>query len=46
LARRKIGNRRKSSVLTSTPASVEMERLTIDWIRQILGFNPAPLDFF
>jgi glutamate/tyrosine decarboxylase-like PLP-dependent enzyme len=24
----------------SAPAPVELERLTIDWIRQILGFNP------
>jgi aromatic-L-amino-acid decarboxylase len=24
----------------SAPAPVEIERLTIDWIRQILGFNP------
>ena len=25
----------------SAPAAVELERLTIDWIRQILGFDPA-----
>ncbi|HEX4668019.1 MAG TPA: aminotransferase class I/II-fold pyridoxal phosphate-dependent enzyme [Chthoniobacterales bacterium] len=25
----------------SAPAPVELERLTIDWIRQILGFNPG-----
>src|SRR5256714_1321230 len=24
----------------SAPAAVEIERLTIDWIKQILGFNP------
>ncbi len=24
----------------SAPAPVELERLTIDWVRQILGFNP------
>src|SRR6266480_355288 len=28
------------TVWRSAPAPVEMERLTIDWIRQILGFNP------
>jgi aromatic-L-amino-acid/L-tryptophan decarboxylase len=27
------------TVWRSAPAAVEMERLTIDWIRQILGFN-------
>src|SRR5438046_1759273 len=27
------------TVWRSAPAPVEMERLTIDWIRQILGFN-------
>src|SRR6266700_2705924 len=26
----------------SAPAPVELECLTIDWIRQILGFNPEP----
>src|SRR5947207_1130403 len=28
------------TVWRSAPAPVEVERLTIDWIRQILGFNP------
>src|SRR5581483_12011819 len=28
------------TVWRSAPAPVELERLTIDWIRQILGFNP------
>src|SRR6185369_7475927 len=28
------------TILRSAPAPVELERLTIDWIRQILGFNP------
>src|SRR5881398_2507945 len=28
------------TVWRSEPAPVEVERLTIDWIRQILGFNP------
>src|SRR5438093_10253026 len=27
------------TVWRSAPAPVELERLTIDWIRQILGFN-------
>jgi aromatic-L-amino-acid decarboxylase len=29
------------TVWRSAPAAVELERLTIDWIRQILGFNPG-----
>ena len=29
------------TVWRSAPAPVELERLTIDWIRQILGFNPG-----
>ena len=29
------------TIWRSAPAPVELERLTIDWIRQILGFNPA-----
>jgi glutamate/tyrosine decarboxylase-like PLP-dependent enzyme len=28
------------TIWRSAPAPVELERLTIDWIRQILGFNP------
>jgi aromatic-L-amino-acid decarboxylase len=28
------------AVWRSAPAAVELERLTIDWIRQILGFKP------
>src|ERR1700757_3960486 len=28
------------TVWRSAPAPVELERLTIDWVRQILGFNP------
>src|SRR5215472_10792489 len=28
------------TIWRSAPATVELERLTIDWIRQILGFNP------
>ncbi|MGH7936307.1 MAG: pyridoxal phosphate-dependent decarboxylase family protein, partial [Chthoniobacterales bacterium] len=30
----------------SAPAAVEIERLTIDWIRQILGFNPESSGVF
>jgi glutamate/tyrosine decarboxylase-like PLP-dependent enzyme len=30
----------------SAPAAVEIERLTIDWIRQILGFNPEASGLF
>ena len=30
----------------SAPAAVEIERLTIDWIRQILGFNPEASGVF
>src|SRR5436309_8637884 len=29
------------TIWRSAPAPVELERLTIDWIRQILGFNPG-----
>ena len=28
------------TIWRSAPAPVELERLTIDWVRQILGFNP------
>jgi aromatic-L-amino-acid decarboxylase len=30
----------------SAPAAVEMERLTIDWIKQILGFHPDAAGLF
>lgn len=30
----------------SAPAAVEIERLTIDWIRQILGFEPGAAGLF
>jgi aromatic-L-amino-acid/L-tryptophan decarboxylase len=29
------------TIWRSAPAPVELERVTIDWIRQILGFNPG-----
>src|SRR5213082_2147817 len=29
------------TVWRSAPAPVELERLTVDWIRQILGVNPG-----
>jgi len=34
------------TIWRSAPAPVELERLTIDWIRQILGFNPAAVGLF
>jgi aromatic-L-amino-acid decarboxylase len=34
------------TVWRSAPAPVELERLTIDWIRQILGFNAAARGLF
>src|SRR6266513_2017991 len=34
------------TVWRSAPAPVEMERLTIDWIRQILGFNAEAVGLF
>src|SRR4051794_29430765 len=33
------------TIWRSAPAPVELERLTIDWIRQILGFNLKPAAF-
>jgi glutamate/tyrosine decarboxylase-like PLP-dependent enzyme len=30
----------------SAPAAVEMERLTIDWIKQIIGFDPNAAGLF
>ena len=35
----RLNAQRQSTVWRSAPAPVELERLTIDWIRQILGFN-------
>lgn len=34
------------TVWRSAPAGVELERLTIDWIRQILGFEPGAAGLF
>ena len=34
------------TVWRSAPAPVELERLTIDWIRQILGFNAEAVGLF
>src|SRR5919106_1380467 len=34
------------TIWRSAPAPVELERLTIDWIRQILGFNPEAVGLF
>jgi glutamate/tyrosine decarboxylase-like PLP-dependent enzyme len=34
------------TIWRSAPAPVEVERLTIDWIRQILGFNPGASGLF
>src|SRR5438046_9609168 len=33
-------------VWRSAPAAVEVERLTFDWIRQILGFNAGAVGLF
>src|SRR5205823_3642802 len=30
----------------SAPAAVEVERLTIDWIKQLLGYDPAAAGLF